>query len=607
MIPELQYAYELSMTERIQMQLHLEEKEGHEMRSMILSMFMVLLISSVFQVALGFEAPFLKAPYLLYTGSNSEMTVIWQLEDTQNCTIEWGIDTNYGLGNVQTSEYGDDHQHLYTISGLTPGMLFFYQVSCGSVLNPGSFRCAPLETETDLKFFVYGDTRTNYMTHDSIAECIISSYTSDPEYQTIIVSTGDLIEYGASEFSWQNEFFNDEQTNLRQRMQELPFVTCLGNHELYEYNYTGIDLSTELFGKYFPYPFVGRRYWSFDYGPAHFTIIDQYPSYYDPYDQGLINAYQLAWIESDLSSTDKQWKLIILHEPGWSAGGAALHPDNNSDVQELLQPLCEQYGVQIVFGGHNHYYARACRNGVYHLTVGGGGAPLYSPYTGYPNVILTEKVNHFCEIQIEQDTLILNVVDISTAIIDTFEMIEGMLPSHLLGSVSVFSGSGDLQDVLIEADGASVNPDESGYYGLNLDPGSYDVSVSLEGYENQLFEDVEISYGTETTIDITIYETSIGDTEISPETFLLYSYPNPFVEQTEIHYELSGACSVQLTVFDISGHRVRELFSDQQSAGDYSVIWNGTDDSGRLLPAGVYFCSFSTGEHSETEKILFIH
>ena len=577
------------------------------MCAMMLALFTVLIISPISLTASGFDTPFLKDPYLLYAGTNSEMTVIWQLEDTQNCTLEWGTDTNYNLGSVQTSEYGDYHMHSYTINGLTPGTLYYYQVSCSGVFIPGLFHEAPLESESDIKLLVCGDTRTNYMTHDSIAECIISTYISDSEYQTILIGTGDLVEFGAFEYSWQTEFFNDTMTNVRQEMRELPFATALGNHELYEYNYTGMDLDTPLFGRYFPYPFVGRRYWSFDYGPVHFTIIDQYPSYYDPYGQGLINAYQLTWIESDLSSTDKQWKFIVLHEPGWSAGGEPLHPENNSDVQDLLQPLCEQYGVQIVFAGHNHYYARACRNGVYHLTVGGGGAPLYTPYSEYPNVLLTREENHFCKVEIEQDTLIVQVINISNEMIDSFDLTEGILPSHLLGSVTLFSGSGDVQDVLIEANGSSVNSDEAGYYGLNLDPGFYDVTATLAGYEIQLFEDIEILYGTETTLDITMYETSIGDTETTFETILLYSHPNPFGEQIEICYQLSALSPVQLTIYDISGHQVKTLVDGEQSAGDQSMIWNGTDDSGREVPAGIYFCILSAGEHFEVGKILLIH
>lgn len=207
-----------------------------------------------------------------------------------------------------------------------------------------------------------------------------------------------------------------------------------------------------------------------------------------------------------------------------------------------------------------------------------------------------------CKVEIEQDTLILHIVDITSAMIDAIEMIEGILPSHLLGSVTVFSGSGDVQDVLIDADGSSVNPDEHGYYGLNLDPGLYDVTVSLEGYETQLFEDVEILYGTETTVNITIYETSIGDTG----TTLLNSHPNPFGEQTEILYQISAFTPVQLKIFDISGHQITVLVDDQLSAGDHSVIWNGTDDNGNDVSSGVYFIRLTTGIFTATESCILI-
>ena len=104
----------------------------------------------------------------------------------------------------------------------------------------------------------------------------------------------------------------------------------------------------------------------------HVVMLDQYTTY-------TAGSTQYNWLKTDLAASTKKWKVVVLHEPGWSAGGGH---GNNTTVQNDLQPLFVQYGVAIVFGGHNHYYARASVSGVTHLTVGGGGAPLYSPGVG---------------------------------------------------------------------------------------------------------------------------------------------------------------------------------------------------------------------------------
>ena len=129
-------------------------------------------------------------------------------------------------------------------------------------------------------------------------------------------------------------------------------------------------------------------------------MIDQYTSY-GP------GSAQLQWITSDLSASTKPWKFVVLHEPGWSAGGN--HP-NNTQVQTDMQPLCLQYGVSIVFGGHNHYYARAVVNGIEHLTIGGGGAPLYTPDPSYPYVVASARAYHYCKIAISGGTLTFQAV-----------------------------------------------------------------------------------------------------------------------------------------------------------------------------------------------------
>jgi hypothetical protein len=173
----------------------------------------------------------------------------------------------------------------------------------------------------------------------------------------------------------------------------------MGNHE-------GAGI---LFKKYFPSPFVAGRYWSFDYGPAHFVVVDQYV----PYGPG---SAQLNWIEDDLAATDKPWKFMYLHEPGWSAGTHG----NNSSVQNYIQPLCEEYNVSILFTGHNHNYARAIVNGVQHVTTGGGGAPLYQPNSSYPNIVAVSRSYHYCKIEINDNILSFKALTPSGNVIDSF-------------------------------------------------------------------------------------------------------------------------------------------------------------------------------------------
>ncbi|RLD51354.1 MAG: hypothetical protein DRJ05_18490, partial [Bacteroidetes bacterium] len=401
-----------------------------------------------------------------------------------------------------------------------------------------------------------GDTRTHFEVHDAVSEAMIADYTADPDYQSITICTGDLVTYGAEESEWQEQFFTSTTSNIRQKMAEVPFVSCLGNHELYYDNYNGGDITTPLFGKYFPYPFVERRYWSFDYGPVHFTYIDLYPANYDPYDQGLIDDEQLAWIENDLSSTTKDWKIVVLHEPGWSAGessSSSSHP-NNEDVQNLLQPLCEQYGVQLVFAGHNHYYAKACKNGIYHLTAAGGGAPLYLPAPDYPNVMKTRQIHHYCKAEIMDATLSVTVLTPEGEIVDEITIGQNFLPGHLLGYLTKEEGTGDISDVLIDVEGEIIHPDSIGYYGLQLEPGTYDATFSLEGYES-IIETVEIFEGTETQLDTIIMLITSVFKNIQNQFKNISISPNPATNMISISSK-NGVIIKEVNIYNQIGQRL---------------------------------------------------
>ncbi len=77
------------------------------------------------------------------------------------------------------------------------------------------------------------------------------------------------------------------------------------------------------------------------------------------------------------------------------------------------------------------------------------------------------------------------------------------------------------------------------------------------------------------------------------------SYPNPFFTSTALTIVLPSASAVDVEIFDLSGRSVSSVSLPFSPAGECELLWNGTDDSGEVLPAGVYQSRITT-EHSST-------
>jgi len=347
----------------------------------------------------GVNYDYYKLPYLLYTGNNNEMLIMWQMKSTVTCDLLYGTDTTYSQGSISSTEYNNYHQHKVLLTGLSPDQKYYYKVVYNNTDEAGSFQTAPQNNAQNLAFFAYGDTRSNPNDHDDVAKRIMQDISQNNLKQTFIINSGDLVYDGDSEASWQNEFFNQQYSNITDMLGNLPYLAAIGNHE-------GQGV---LFSKYFDYPmYVNNYYYSFDYGPVHIIVIDV--------EGNSPGSTQYNWIVNDLSSSTKAWKVAIFHEPAWSAGGHS----NNSNLQNILQPLFEQYGVQMAITGHNHYYARAVVNDVHHITTGGGGAPLYTPSASYPNIVTVDESNHYCKIEITGDSLHFSAIRSNNSIIEDF-------------------------------------------------------------------------------------------------------------------------------------------------------------------------------------------
>jgi len=99
----------------------------------------------------------------------------------------------------------------------------------------------------------------------------------------------------------------------------------------------------------------------------------------------------------------------------------------------------------------------------------------------------------------------------------------------------------------------------------------------------------------------------IHDVDSNIEDFKLsYNYPNPFNSSTTIPYIIPFSSRVEINILDINGKFLTKIVDEYQSDGEKSVIWNGKDNLGRQVSAGVYLYRIKAGEFTQTRKMLFL-
>ena len=95
--------------------------------------------------------------------------------------------------------------------------------------------------------------------------------------------------------------------------------------------------------------------------------------------------------------------------------------------------------------------------------------------------------------------------------------------------------------------------------------------------------------------------------EGAPEFELALScYPNPFNPSTTIVFTLPETAPTQLAVFDVRGRRIALLCQETLPAGKHEIRWNGQDDDGRSVAAGVYFSRLTAGDRTLTQRMALL-
>jgi hypothetical protein len=289
-----------------------------------------------------------RGPYLQSITTTSAI-VVWRTDLPGSSRVDYGVgDYTYSIDVPDPTT-----EHVVTLIDLITGTEVLYRVSTDGVeLGSGSFRTSP-GPDRPFSFTVIGD-RASVRRTVAVADRMVAL---DPHR----AHTGDVV-YPDGQADGYDPFFFQPYQALARRA---PIFPSLGNHD-----YHSQHGQPYLDAFYLPHnnPADTERYYSFDWGNAHFTALD-FNTGPDP--------DQITWLKNDLASTDRQWKIVFYHQAIYSSGP---HGYENwvEARRQLLAPIFEQYEVDLVINGHDHDYERTLPiNGVLYIVSGGGGASTY--------------------------------------------------------------------------------------------------------------------------------------------------------------------------------------------------------------------------------------
>ncbi|MCK4339049.1 MAG: T9SS type A sorting domain-containing protein [Candidatus Cloacimonetes bacterium] len=114
--------------------------------------------------------------------------------------------------------------------------------------------------------------------------------------------------------------------------------------------------------------------------------------------------------------------------------------------------------------------------------------------------------------------------------------------------------------------------------------------------------------GWAVVLNVELPGVGVTEDEIISNIFRLSNFPNPFNTETTISFNLTAedAENTELVIYNVKGQKVKTLISYQLSAGNHSVVWNGTDDNGNPVSSGIYFYKLSTKDKTFIKKMILM-
>ncbi len=273
----------------------------------------------------------------------------------------------------------------------------------------------PAKSISPISFLIFGDSGTGSPKQKELAKTMLN-FPFD-----FILHTGDLAYPDGTTKQLDDNFFSIYKAHLARAR----FYPTPGNHDYLTQNLSPYLLRFDL-PKQALRPIDNKRYYSFDAGNIHFIALDTNTSLNqvsDKYPDDMSD-----WLIADLKkSSHSTWKIIFFHHPPYSSGK---QHGGDLRVRNILVPIFEKYGVDLVFSGHEHNYERTCQiktdqcssAGVVYIVTGGGGGSVYD--FGQPQYFTASRSAqyHFVSASVSECEFSSQAINIEGKVIDTFSL-----------------------------------------------------------------------------------------------------------------------------------------------------------------------------------------
>jgi 3',5'-cyclic AMP phosphodiesterase CpdA len=279
---------------------------------------------------------------------------------------ETGVGVTFGYKATGAQIYQVHQGHM---CGLEAGTDYSYQVGGGGKFSPVyTFHTAPdVATHPDTESVIanLGDSRDGFDVWSMLIEQV---QTRTPD---LVLFTGDAVTVGLTQFEWEEFFGRAEPLFAR-----VPVISAHGNHEVNAVNY------------YAQFAMPGdQETFGFDWGHLHITVANDTPediSY-------MTGKFHDAIAADFAASASARWKLLMHHQPMWSA---STRHGSSTTIKDAWGPLVDQYHIDLVLNGHDHDYevSKPLANGAVqtsnanatvYVVNGGAGAELYGNGTDF--------------------------------------------------------------------------------------------------------------------------------------------------------------------------------------------------------------------------------